>query len=64
MQAAFSGKSVKEIIAELTRMIIFVTVCWNDIIEAGQSTTDVLNRHVFAECEEIAQFFSFQDKDV
>ena len=54
---AFPDKSDAEIIAELMRTIIFVAVCWNDVVEDGQDPYDVVQRHVFAECDEIAQSF-------
>jgi hypothetical protein len=56
-QAAFPGRSDREIIAELTRMIVFVAVCWNDVIEDSQDPYEVLQRHVFAECHELAECF-------
>ena len=56
-QAAFPGKSDREIIAELTRMIVFVAVCWNDVIEDGQDPDDVLERRIFVECDELAGYF-------
>jgi hypothetical protein len=54
---AFPGKSDMEIIAELTRMIVFVAVCWNDVLEDGQDATEVLQRRIFTECNELAECF-------
>lgn len=56
-QEAFPSKSDTEIIAELTRMIVFVAVCWNDILEDEQDPYEVLQRHIFTECDELAGHF-------
>ena len=56
-QAAFPGRSDREIIAELTRMIVFVAVCWNDVIEDSQDPCSILDRHIFTECAELAEYF-------
>jgi hypothetical protein len=57
VKEAFPGKSEREIIAELTRMIVFVAVCWNDVIEDGRDPFEVLDRYVFIECNELAECF-------
>ena len=56
-QAAFPGRSDGEIIAELTRMTVFVAVCWNDVVEDGQDPYEVFQRHIFTECDELAGYF-------
>ena len=56
-QAAFPGRSDREIIAELTRMIVFVAVCWNDVIEDGNDAYEVMRRYIFTECDELAGYF-------
>ena len=57
IKGAFRSKSDNEIIAELTRMIVFVAVCWNDILEDEQDPYEVLQRHIFTECDELAGHF-------
>lgn len=54
---AFPGKTDTQIIAELTRKIVFVALCWNDVIEDGRDSTEVLQRRIFSECDELAEFF-------
>ena len=56
-QEAFPSKSDIEIIADLTRMIVFVAVCWNDVVEDEQDATEVLQRRIFTECNELAECF-------
>jgi hypothetical protein len=53
----FPKKSDVEIIAELTRMIVIVAVCWNDIVEGKQSAESVLDRYIFRQCNELAECF-------
>ena len=57
VQREFPDKSDPEIIAELARMTVFIAVCWHDIIEGGRDPLDVLDRHVFTECNELAESF-------
>ena len=57
VRLAFPGKSDREIIAELTRMIVFVAVCWNDVVENEQGPHEVLQRRIFSECDELAEYF-------
>ena len=54
---AFPDKSDVEVIAELMRVVVFVAVCWNDVLEDGQDPDAVLQRNIFTECDEIAQSF-------
>ena len=54
---AFPDKSDVEVIAELMRVVVFVAVCWNDVLEDGRDATEVLQRNIFTECDEIAQSF-------
>ncbi len=56
-QAAFPGKSDREIIAELNRMVVFVAVCWNHVVEDGQDPYEVFQHHIFTECDELAGHF-------
>ena len=58
---AFPGKTNEEVIAELTRMIVIVAVCWNDVIEGGDDPYEVLRRHIFAECDELAGYFPWPE---
>ncbi len=57
VRLAYPDLSDAQIIAELTQMIVFVAVCWNDAVEDGQDPNEVLERHIFTECDEIAQSF-------
>ena len=54
---AFPGKTDREIVAELTRMIVFVAVSYNDVVEAGADPHEILRRHIFEECDDLAGFF-------
>ena len=54
---AFPGKTDIEIVAELMRMIVIVAVCYNEVVEGGQDPAVVFDRHIFAECDELAGFF-------
>lgn len=57
---AFPGKTDAQIVAELARLIVFVAVCWNDVIEDGQDPDDVLERRIFTECDELAGYFPWR----
>ena len=57
VRQAFPGKTDIEIIAELMRMVVIVAVCCNDVVEDGQDPLEVLQRHIFTECEELAESF-------
>ena len=54
---AFPGKTDEEIIAELARIIVFVAVCWNDVIEGGDDAYEVMRRYIFTECDDLAGHF-------
>jgi len=54
---AFPDKSDAELIAKLMRAIVFVAVCWNDVIEDGRDATEVFQRRIFTECDELAEYF-------
>ena len=54
---AFPDKPDVEVIAELMRVVVFVAVCWNDVLEDGRDATEVLQRRIFAECNELAESF-------
>ena len=56
-QNAYPHKTAEEIIAELMRMIVIVAVCYNDVVEGGQDAYEVLQRRIFAECDELAESF-------
>ena len=58
---AFPGKTDEQVIAILTRMIVFVAVCYNDIAEEDQSAVEVFDRRIFVECEELAEYFPWPD---
>ncbi len=57
VRQAFPGKTDIEIIAELMRMVVIVAVCCNNVVEDGQDPLEVLQRHIFTECEELAESF-------
>lgn len=54
---AFSEQTDIEIIAELMRMVVFIAVCYNGVIEDDKNPYEVLQRHIFAECDELAEYF-------
>ncbi len=58
---AFPEKTDTEIIAELMRIIVFVAVCYNDVIEDGQNAAMVFYRHIFNECDELAEYFPWPE---
>ncbi len=58
---AFPQKADTEIIAELMRMVVLVAVCYNDVVEDGQDPATVFERHIFVECDELAEFFPWPD---
>lgn len=58
---AFPDKSDGEIIAELMRMIVIVAVCWNDVVEDDQDAATVFDRHIFIECDELAEYFPWPE---
>ena len=53
----YPDKTDAEISAELMRMVVFVAVSWNDVVEDGQDACEAFQRHIFAECDELAQSF-------
>ncbi len=57
---AFPEQTDIEIIAELMRMIVIVAVCYNDVVEGGQDAYEVLQRRIFAECDELAESFPWR----
>jgi hypothetical protein len=57
MRDAFPNKTDQEIIAELTRMVVLVAVCYSDIVEGGQDPYEILRRYIFEECDELAGYF-------
>lgn len=58
---AFPNKTDIKIIAELMRMIVIVAVCYNDVVEDGQDPVIVFDRHIFAECDDLAEYFPWPD---
>ncbi len=54
---AFPEKADIEIIAELMRLVVIVAVCYNDVVEDGQDSAIVFDRHIFAEFDELASNF-------
>ena len=61
IRKADSEKTDVEIIADLMRIIVFVAVCYNDVIEDGQSPTEVFDRQIFVDCDELAGFFPWPE---
>ncbi len=61
VKEAFPGKTDTEIIAELMRIVTIVAVCYNDVVEDGQCPATVFERHIFAECDELAGFFPWPE---
>ena len=61
IKEAFPDKTDEEIIAELTRLIVFIAVCYNDAIENGQSPTEIFERQIFVDCDELAEYFPWPD---
>jgi len=59
---AYPGKSDTEIVADLVRMIVFVAVCWNDVTEGSDDAYEVLRRHIFTECDELAGYFPWPEE--
>ena len=57
LKGAFPDKADVEVIAELMRVVVFVAVCWNDVLEDGRDATEVLQRRIFTECDELAEYF-------
>ena len=57
VREAFPEKPDREIITDLTRMIVLVAVSWNDIVEGDENPSKVLSRQVFGECDEFAHYF-------
>lgn len=57
----FSSKTDAEVIAELMRMIVFVAICYSDVVEDGQDPMIVFDRYIFAECDELAGYFPWPD---
>jgi len=62
IKQAFSGATDEHIIAELVRTIVFVAVCCNDATEGAQSASDVLDRQVFFDCDELAGYFPWPEQ--
>ena len=54
---SYPEKTDIEIIAELMRMIVIVAVCYNDVVEDGQNPAIIFDRHIFAECNDLAGYF-------
>ena len=59
---AFPGKTDSEITAELVRMIVIVAVCYNNVVEDGQDPATVFERHIFVECDDLAEYFPWPDE--
>ena len=57
IREAFPEKTDVEIIAELARMVVFIAVCYNDVIEGSQPSIEVFDRQIFVDCDELAGFF-------
>ena len=60
-QEAFPGITDTEIVAELMRTVVFVAVCWIDVVEDGKDPAIVFDRHIFAECDELAGYFPWPE---
>ncbi len=60
---AFPEKTDEEIIAELTRMIVFVAVCYYDVVEGEQSPVEVFDRNIFLNCDDLAGYFPWPDEE-
>jgi hypothetical protein len=61
IREAFADKTDIEMIAELTRMIVIVAVCYNDAVERGQDPAKIFERHIFTQCDELAQHFPWTE---
>jgi hypothetical protein len=57
IKQAFENASDQRIIAELFRTVVFVAVSYNDIAEDGELASDVLDRQIFLDCDELAAYF-------
>ena len=42
-------------------MIVFVAVCYNDVVEGEQQPNDVFDRTIFLECDDLAGFFPWPE---
>jgi hypothetical protein len=62
IKQAFNNACDEQIIAELVRTIVLVAVSYNDVTEGGQSASDVLERQVFFDCDELAGYFPWPDE--
>ena len=58
---AFPDRTDEQIISELMRMIVFVAVCYNDVVEGEQQPNDVFDRTIFLECDDLAGFFPWPE---
>lgn len=63
VKQAFPDKTDEQIIAELMRIIVCVAVCYNDVVEDGQSPAEVFDRNIFLRCDDLAGFFPWPDED-
>lgn len=61
VREAFPEKTDEQLVAALMRMIVFVAVCWNDVVEDGQSAEEVLARQVFFDCDDLAGHFPWPE---
>ena len=62
IRAVFPGRSDQSIIADLARLLMFVAVSWNDIVEDGQPSEEVLDRKAFVDIDELSGFFPWPDE--
>ena len=61
VRRAFRDKTDEQIIAELVRMIVFVAISWNDVVESGESAEEVLHRQIFHDVDELSGFFPWSE---
>lgn len=61
VREAFPEKTDIEIIAELMRLIVIVAVCYNDVVEGEQDPADTFERHIFTQCDDLADYFPWPD---
>ena len=61
IRRAFPDKTDEQIIAELMRVIVFVAVCYNDVVEGEQRPNDVFDRTIFLECDDLAGYFPWPE---
>ena len=62
IKQAFSDATDQQIIAELVRTIVAVAVSYNDIVEGIDPASDVMERRVFLDCDELAACFPWPEQ--